>query len=177
VILKVHVHGAPSYDIGEEIWQQPLDEAIADEAQTIADHAGADLLESPEPKHREQLRRQLIADMTRALAHVGDGYRAPDGVLYSLIDEAADEERERPTMAAARSTGPLIVKEVVRLEELPPESLASHRAIVRWSDGSEGEALTWYADELHITEGELLGKTAEQLRSLHFRKDRDWLKS
>jgi hypothetical protein len=33
MILEVHIPGAPSYDIGEEIWQQSLDEAIADEAQ------------------------------------------------------------------------------------------------------------------------------------------------
>jgi hypothetical protein len=30
---------------------------------------------------------------------------------------------------------------------------------------------------MHIREGELLGKTAEQLRTLHFQRDRDWLKS
>jgi len=28
-----------------------------------------------------------------------------------------------------------------------------------------------------MTEGDLLGKTAEQLRALHFRRDRDWLQS
>ena len=49
--------------------------------------------------------------------------------------------------------------------------------MVRWSDGSEGEALTWYADEILVCEGDLIGKTREQLRSLHFRRDRDWLRS
>jgi hypothetical protein len=48
---------------------------------------------------------------------------------------------------------------------------------VRWSDGSDGEALTWYADEILIREGDLIGKTREQLRGLHFRRDRDWLQS
>jgi hypothetical protein len=28
-----------------------------------------------------------------------------------------------------------------------------------------------------ICEGDLVGKTREQLRSLHFRRDRDWLRS
>jgi hypothetical protein len=37
--------------------------------------------------------------------------------------------------------------------------------------------LTWYADEILICEGDLLGKTREQLQSLHFRRDRDWLQS
>ena len=35
----------------------------------------------------------------------------------------------------------------------------------------------WPADEILICEGDLLGKTREQLRSLHFRRDRDWLQS
>ena len=38
--------------------------------------------------------------------------------------------------------------EVLRFEDLPPGSLASRRAIVRWSDGSEGEAVRFYADEV-----------------------------
>jgi hypothetical protein len=176
MILKVHVPGAPSYHVGDEIWQQPLEQAIADEARTIAEHAGGDLLESPEPEYGEQLRLQVIAEMTRALDRVGDSYRAPDGVRYSLIDEGA-EEPESDTVAAVRSSAPATVQQVVRLEELPLGSAGSRRAIVRWSDGSQGPALTWYADEIHVTEGDLLGKTAEQLRSLHFRRDRDWLQS
>jgi len=176
MILKVHVPGAPSYHVGDEIWQQPLEQAIAEEAQTIADHAGAGLLESPEPEHREQLRLQVIADMTRALTGAGASYRAPDGVLYSLIDEAADEP-EPDTIPAARLNTPPTVEQVVRLEELPLGSPGSRRAIVRWSDGTQGPALTWYSDEIHITEGDLLGKTAEQLRSLHFHRDRDWLRT
>ena len=69
------------------------------------------------------------------------------------------------------------VTEVVRFEDLPPGSRGTRRAIARWSDGTESEALTWYADEILICEGDLIGKTAEQLRSVHFRRDRDWLQS
>jgi hypothetical protein len=69
------------------------------------------------------------------------------------------------------------VTEVVRFEDLPLGSRGSRRAVVRWSDGSEGEALSWYADEILVCEGDLIGKTREQLRSLHFRTDRDWLQS
>jgi hypothetical protein len=69
------------------------------------------------------------------------------------------------------------ITEVLRFEDLPLGSRGTRRAVVRWSDGSEGEALTWYADEILISEGDLLGKTHEQLRSLHFRRDRDWLQS
>ena len=43
--------------------------------------------------------------------------------------------------------------------------------------GSEGEALSWYADEVLVCEGDLIGKTEAELRSLHFRRDRDWLQS
>ena len=70
-----------------------------------------------------------------------------------------------------------VVEEVLRFEDLPPGALASRRAIVRWSDGTWGEAARWYADEVLICEGDLIGKTREQIRSLHFRRDRDWLQS
>jgi hypothetical protein len=76
----------------------------------------------------------------------------------------------RPDEAAA----PTVVS-VVRFEDLPLGSTGSRRAVVRWSDGTEGEALRWYADEVLVCEGDLIGKTREQLRSLHFRRDRDWL--
>ena len=55
--------------------------------------------------------------------------------------------------------------------------MASRRAVVRWSDGTEGEALRWYADEVLVSEGDLIGKTREQLHALHVRRDRDWLQS
>ena len=70
-----------------------------------------------------------------------------------------------------------VIEEVLRFEDLPLGSRGSRRAVVRWSDGSEGVALSWYADEILICEGDLVGKTREQLRSLHFRRDRDWLQS
>jgi hypothetical protein len=69
------------------------------------------------------------------------------------------------------------VEEVLCFEDLPPEAMASRRAVVRWSDGTEGEALRWYADEVLVCEGDLIGKTQAELRSLHFRRDRDWLQS
>jgi hypothetical protein len=70
-----------------------------------------------------------------------------------------------------------IVEEVLRFEDLAPGSLASRRAVVRWSDGTEGEAVRFYSDEVLICEGDLIGKTGAAIRSLHFRRDRDWLQS
>jgi hypothetical protein len=46
-----------------------------------------------------------------------------------------------------------VVTEVLRFEDLPLGSHGTRRAIARWSDGSEAEALTWYADEILICEG------------------------
>lgn len=69
------------------------------------------------------------------------------------------------------------VELVLSFEDLPAGSLGSRRAVVRWSDGTEGEALRWYADEVLVCEGDLIGKTQAELRSLHFRRDRDWLQS
>jgi hypothetical protein len=70
-----------------------------------------------------------------------------------------------------------IVEEVLRFEDLPLESGGTRRAVVRWSDGTESEALKWYQDEVLVCEGDLIGKTQAELRSLHFRRDRDWLQS
>ena len=71
----------------------------------------------------------------------------------------------------------VVVEEVLRFEDLPVGSMASRRAVVRWSDGSESEALRWFDEEVLVSEGDLVGKTREQIRSLHFRRDRDWLRS
>jgi hypothetical protein len=54
---------------------------------------------------------------------------------------------------SASDTNP-IVTEIVRFEDLPLGSRGTRRAIARWSDGSESEALTWYADEILICEGD-----------------------
>jgi hypothetical protein len=179
MILTVHIQGAPSYDIGDEIWQASLADAIRAEADTIAGYAGPGLLPSPDQSHRDALQEQIVLDMTRALAQAGDRYRAPDGVLYSLTNQPALDPRDgEGTLepVAATRTEP-IVEEVLRFENLPLGSLATRRAVVRWSDASEGEACKWYADEILICEGDLLGNTREQLRSIHFRRDRDWLRS
>jgi hypothetical protein len=92
-------------------------------------------------------------------------------------------EPHRPQHTAGRDSidasevGP-IVADVMLVEDLPLGSAGgSRRAVVRWSDGTTGEALRWYPDEIHIAEAELVGKTRQQLRSLHFRRDGDWLRS
>ena len=77
---------------------------------------------------------------------------------------------------STRKSGP-IVEKVLRFEDLPLGSLGTRRAVVRWSDGTEDAPMTWYDDEVLFCEGDLLGRTRDQLRSLHFRRDRDWLQS
>jgi hypothetical protein len=84
LILHVHVAGAAPYEIGDEIWQHSLAEAIEAEARTIAADVGADVLEDSSEASRNELREQVIAEMTSALVRAGDTYRAPDGVRYSL---------------------------------------------------------------------------------------------
>jgi hypothetical protein len=63
------------------------------------------------------------------------------------------------------------VEEVVRFEGLPFGEVGSRRAVARWSDGSVSEAIRWAPDELLFCEGDLVGKTREQIRSLHSRRD------
>ena len=75
------------------------------------------------------------------------------------------------------SAGDPVVEEVLRFEDLPLESAGSRQAIVRWSDGTESAAVTFYADEVLFCEGDLVGKSQFQIRSLYFGRDRDWLQS
>lgn len=60
---------------------------------------------------------------------------------------------------SASETSPTVV-EVLQFEDLPPDSLASRRAVVRWSDGTVGEGLRWYSDEGARVRGGLIGKTS-----------------
>jgi hypothetical protein len=92
------------------------------------------------------------------------------------MPKPAPERRGSLDAVSVSQTSPRVV-EVLRFEDLPIGSRGTRRAVVRWSDGTEGEALCWYADEILVCEGDLIGKTREQLRSLHFRRDRDWLQS
>jgi len=171
MILRVHLHAAASHDVGDEIWQEALGDAIRAEAESIVYSAGPEMLEVG----HGQLLRRIVAEMTEALSEVGDTYRAPDGILYSLIEVPGIEDDD-DRLTAVSSPVP-VVEEVLRFEDLPVGSLGTRRAVVRWSDGTEGEGLKWYADEIMVCEGDLIGKTRDQLRSLHFRRDRDWLQS
>jgi hypothetical protein len=143
MILKVHVPDAPSYDVGDEIRQESLAEAIRAEAEIIAEDAGSDVLPGGA---REELQDRITRDMTAALLHVGDTYRGPDGVRYSLVDpqelDLSGDEGRLDTVSAPEPR----VEEVLRFEDLPPGSMANRRAVVRWSDGSESEAIRYYAE-------------------------------
>jgi len=70
-----------------------------------------------------------------------------------------------------------VILEVIAVEPLPIGARGSRRAVVRWSDGSVGEALRWWDDEVLFCEGDLVGKSEADLRSLHFRRDRHYLRS
>jgi hypothetical protein len=176
MILKVHVEGAASYDVGDEIWHGPLTEAFTAEAETIAVYADADSLD---PAHHDAMRDRIVREMTSVLVGVGDSYRAPDGVLYSLVEEPGVDPLgggDRLNAVSSHAPEP-VVEEVLRFEVLPLGSPGTRRAIVRWSDGREGAAMTWYGDEILVCEGDLISKTQAEIRSLQFRRDRDWLQS
>ena len=70
-----------------------------------------------------------------------------------------------------------MIREVLSFETLPPGQKGSRRAVVRWSDGRVGDALRWWDDEILICDGDLVGKSASQLRALHFHRDREFLQS
>jgi len=150
MILTVHLRGARCYAIGDEIWNESLADAIHAEADTVAGYAPGQLPTSRNAAHRDAVRARIIGEMTSALVSVGDRYQAPDGVLYSLIDDPAPGGGVgdgRLTAVSSRASEP-VVEEVVRFENLPLGSVGSRRAIVRWSDGTQGAAIAWYADEI-----------------------------
>lgn len=180
MMLRAQVPGALPHYVGPEIWHEAVADVIASEAETIADDVGRELLTSADKRGREALRERVIDEMNEALVDVGDTYLAPDGVRYSLsgegkLDPPADEGRLEHEMSAGEQR-PTVV-EVLRFEDLPLGSGASRRAVVRWSDGTEGEAVRFYSDEVLVSEGDLIDKTQDEIRSLHFRRDRDWLQS
>jgi hypothetical protein len=39
-----------------------------------------------------------------------------------------------------------VITRIVAIEDLPPGSRATRRLIAEWSDGSQSEALAWFAD-------------------------------
>jgi hypothetical protein len=177
--LRVDLPGAPPREIGDEIWQVDLADAIAEEADAIAYAASAELLGEPTTACQDRLRDRVFAEMSVALLAAGDTYTAPDGTAYALVEQRQlDPGGTKDTLApmTEAQTAP-VVDEVVRFEDLPVGSSATRCVVVRWSDGTEGQALAWYGDEILICEGDLIGKTQQQLRSLHFRRDRDWLQS
>jgi hypothetical protein len=110
---------------------------------------------------------------------VGHEYRVPDGIRYSLLDDCAPDPGAEigRLIGVSSSAGAPVVEEVLRFEDVPLGSAGSRRAIVRWSDGSESVAVAFYVDEVLFCEGDLVGKTQSQIRSLHFGRDRDWLQS
>jgi hypothetical protein len=148
LILQVHLDGAEPYEIGDEIWQQPLSDAIRAEAETIADYAGPGLLPLPGRAGRVALRNHVLIEMTAALQQAGDTYTAPDGVAYTLTHSALlDLAAHGDTLAPVgpTQTAPT-VEEVLRFEDLPVGSSATRAAYVRRSDGTVSQALAWYGE-------------------------------
>lgn len=126
-----------------------LGDAIRSEAGLIGRYAAEVVREPAGERPREALAARIVVEMTEALRSMGDRYRAPDGVLYSLIQPPGlDRLTGEDTLTCMSRTPEPTVERVLRFENLPLGSTGSRRAIVRWSDASEGTALTWYADEV-----------------------------
>jgi len=140
------------YEIGDEIWHASLPEAILCEAENAAYHFPATIIEDVGP---ERLVELLTQDMTAALLTAGDTYTAVDGVVYTLSHPAV----ATPAMTATLSGMPdqrVVVEATFEQADYGPRI-----AIVRWSDGTTGEAVRFYPDELLVCEGDLIGKTQE----------------
>jgi len=58
----------------------------------------------------------------------------------------------------------------------PTELGDKKRARLVWSDSSTSE-IGWFDDEIWVCEGDLVGRSAAQIRSTLFHRDRDHLRS
>jgi hypothetical protein len=91
-------------------------------------------------------------------------------------DDPTPVARSSPTSSDTLGTAmadPTVV-EVLRVEEPAPGEGRRH-VVVRWSDGSTGRALSYFADEILVSEGDMVGKTAAELRALQCARDREYL--
>jgi hypothetical protein len=156
------------HEIGDEIWHTTLREAIRAEAEKTAHHFPPTVIRR---LGHSQLVDLIAEDMTVWLHTIGDTYTAIDGVIYTLAE--APTEQEVGGYAPLMPVQPIAVE--ATFEQTP--DCGPRTAIVRWSDGTKSEAVRWYPDELLIAEADLLGKTQQQIRSLHHCRDRDWLQS
>jgi hypothetical protein len=159
--LTTNIH-AGAYEIGDEIWHATLPDALRSEAENTVHHLPAILI-----RHvgHDQLVDLIAQDMAEHLRTIGDTYTAIDGVIYTLRpSEDADTLTTMPAPTAVEAT----------FHQTP---YGPRTATVRWSDGTTSDAIRFYPDEILISEGDLIGKTQEQIRSLHHRRDRDWLQS
>ena len=100
--------------------------------------------------------------------------REDDGSVSPLSDDDVIATAGAAAVRAHAPPGPTV-------EEAETGQRFALAAVAPPSDRAAGptgaERQVWYADEILISEGDLIGKTREQLSSLHFRRDRDWLQS
>jgi hypothetical protein len=90
MILKVQLQGARPYEVGDEMWHESLAAAIVAEAEMIGGYRGNELLDSPDERAHGA---GEVRSSPRCRQRSGDQYRAPDGVLYSLLEEPRTIQR------------------------------------------------------------------------------------
>jgi hypothetical protein len=87
-----------AHQIGDEIWDTPLTEAIRTEAEKTAYHFPTSIIRLI---GYERLIARIAHDMSIHLRSIGDTYTAPDGVVYTLKTASLDtEDRYAPPMPA-----------------------------------------------------------------------------
>lgn len=78
----------------------------------------------------------------------------------------------RRSSATLASVGEPTVVEVLRVEE-PAAGEGRRRVMVRWSDGSTGHALSYFPDEILVSEGDMIGKTVKHELAIAYGDRRD----
>lgn len=120
--------------------------------------------------------KQILAAISRVHDAWGAAGREP--VLHRREDGSVTHDpRFREDIGAELEA----IREAARATPAPPEPFVAEalsidqqreggrlvcRAVVRWSDGTVGEALAWYADAASIDEQDLEGKTVGDLDRL-----------
>ena len=94
-------------------------------------------IKPPDHRRRRRGRGTEVRRTLRALSRLARARRRIEHVPTLMQVRAMAHTGHGPT-----------VEEVVRFEDLPIGSTASRRAVVRWSDGTEGAAIRFYGDEV-----------------------------
>jgi hypothetical protein len=89
----------------------------------------------------------LDDDLEQAITTILNDIASPRSSVRPAADDLHEPSGDRlECKRYGQAVSEPVITRVVAIEELPPGSRATRRLIAEWSDGSQAEALAWFAD-------------------------------